>query len=111
MQDPVSAEEELRNERILERLLSAATSMTGICVGLLGAVNAFNRSRNVDTLADDILALNALLFLICCYLIIWALRTLSRRRAARLLLMVEYTFLGAMTLLVLTGFFVVYSVL
>ncbi|WP_295683366.1 hypothetical protein [uncultured Nevskia sp.] len=111
LRDPISAEDAARNERILERLLSAATSMTGICVGLLGAVNAFARSQNTETFADDVLAMNALLFLVCCYLIVWGLRANSRNLTARLLRIVEYTFLGAMSLLVLVGFFVVYSVL
>lgn len=109
--EPISAEDDLRNERILERLLSAATSMTGICVGLLGAVNAFSRSQKIETVADDVLALNALMFLVCCYLIVWGLRTRSRHTTARLLTSTEYLFLAAMTLLVLTGFFVVYSIL
>lgn len=109
--EPISAEQNARHERILERLLSAATSMTGICVGLLGAVNAFSRSQNIETVADDVLALNALLFLVCCYLTVWGLRAESRHVTARLLRMVEYLFLGSMSLLVLIGFFVVYSVL
>ena len=109
-QAPISADDDARHERILERLLTAATSMTGICVGLLGAVNAFSRSRNTETVADDVLALNALMFLVCCYLVVWGLRTGSRRRTARLLAAVETLFLAAMTLLVLIGFFVVYSV-
>lgn len=108
---PISAEQDARHERILERLLTAATSMTGICVGLLGAVNAFSRSQKIETVADDVLALNALLFLVCCYLIVWALRASSRQVTARLLTLVEYLFLGAMSLLVTIGFFVVYSVL
>ncbi len=109
--DPISADEDARHERILERLLTAATSMTGICVGLLGAVNAFARSQNTETVADDVLALNALMFLVCCYLVVWGLRTGSRRLTARLLRAVETLFLASMTLLVMIGFFVVYSVL
>lgn len=109
--EPISADEAARNERVLERLLSAATSMTGICVGLLGAVNAFSRTQNTETVADDVLALNALMFLVCCYLTVWGLRSSSRQQVARLLRSVEYIFLAAMSLLVLIGFFVVYSVL
>jgi len=51
------------------------------------------------------------MFLICCYLIVWGLRTSSRRLTAQLLSAVEYLFLAAMTVLVTTGFFVVYSIL
>lgn len=109
--EPISASEDERNERILERLLSAATSMTGICVALLGAVNAFNRQQRTETAIDDVLAMNALLFLVCCYLTVWGLRTPSRLTTAKLLTAVEYLFLAAMTLLVTTGFFVVYSIL
>lgn len=109
--EPISADDDARHERILERLLTAATSMTGICVGLLGAVNAFARSRNIETLADDVLAMNALMFLVCCYLVVWGLRTGSRRTTATLLRVVETLFLAAMTLLVAIGFFVVYAVL
>ncbi|MGQ3056559.1 MAG: hypothetical protein ACT6T0_05130 [Nevskia sp.] len=111
LHDSISADDDARHERLLERLLTAATSMTGICVGLLGAVNAFARSRNIETLADDVLAMNALMFLICCYLVVWGLRTGSRRTTARLLRAVETLFLASMTLLVAIGFFVVYSVL
>ena len=111
LHDSISADDDARHERLLERLLTAATSMTGICVGLLGAVNAFARSRNIEPLADDVLAMNALMFLICCYLVVWGLRTGSRRTTARLLRAVETLFLASMTLLVAIGFFVVYSVL
>lgn len=103
-------EAEGREERLLERLLSTAASMTGVCVALLSVVQIIAESRKVQTLADDALALDSLFFLVCCYLAIWALRTRRPERLRALAAAVDYLFLIGMTGLVVIGFMVVYTI-
>ncbi|NGY06332.1 hypothetical protein [Solimonas terrae] len=100
----------LREERLLERLMSTSSTMTGVCVALLSVVQLIADSRKVQTLADDALAIDSLFFLLCCYLSIWALRTQRRERTRLLAVAVDYLFLIGMTGLVVIGFMIVYTI-
>ncbi|MFT4046842.1 MAG: hypothetical protein QM661_09130 [Solimonas sp.] len=98
-----------REIQVLERLLSTSGSMTGVCVALLSVVQIIADSRKVQTLVDDVLAVDSLFFLVCCHLAIWALRTRHSRRAHLLSKAVDYIFLTGMTGLVIIGFMIVYT--
>jgi hypothetical protein len=60
-------DQRLKDEQILERLLSASASLAGVCVALLGVVHIVNVTRMLDADVDDALGVDSLLFLLCCY--------------------------------------------
>ena len=91
-------------------LLSTAGTLAGIGVGLVGIINA-SRGSTTATVADDILLLSALGFLGVCYLIFFAVRNVSAASARRMLEIIDILFLGSMTLMVLAGFIVVYTLM
>lgn len=62
-------------------------------------------------MADDMLAISALLFLLCTYLIFFALRVARDAMAQRLERMVDALFLLGLTGMVAAGFVMVYTVL
>lgn len=89
-------------------LLPTCGTLAGIGVGLAGIVNARAAGRSA-TLADEFLLLSALGFLVDCYLIFFAMRHLDARWAPRLLRGIDAMFLAALTLIVFSGFAVVYE--
>ncbi|WP_395750100.1 hypothetical protein [Prosthecobacter sp.] len=64
-------------------IFTASAAMVGVCLTVISIVQTFTRSHLVQTLVDEILAVNAMLFLGACFLSYWALRTRSSRRMHR----------------------------
>jgi|GEM_PF-5597572 len=95
---------------ILLRLLPLASSMAGFCIAALSFFAWHEKSVQVNTIADDILAFDALLFLLTSYVCLWALRTKVPRRGEILAVWVDGMFFLAMTALVAVGFLIVYSI-
>ena len=61
-------------------IFTVSAAMVGVCLTVIGLLHVFMAVRKVDTIADDLLAINAILFLISCLLAYWALRTRSIKR-------------------------------
>ena len=58
--------------------------MVGVCLTVIGLIRVVITLGSADTLADDLLAADALLFLLSCLLSYWALRSRGLRRMHRL---------------------------
>ena len=104
LRDPKEAREAMLS------LLSTAGTLAGIGIALIGIINT-NGGGTTATIADDILLLSALGFLVVCYLIFFAVRNFSGAHAWRMLVIIDVVFLGSMTLMVLAGFIVVYTMM
>jgi len=92
----------------LTSLLSLCGTLAGLCIGIVAFINT--SQRGAATLIDDVLAVCAAVFLLCIYLITFALRTRSHKRAALLTRVIELLFLAALTVMTVAGFFMVYTV-
>ena len=65
-------------------IFTVSSAMVGVCLTVIGLIRVVITLGRADTLADDLLAGDALLFLISCLLSYWALRSRSLRRMHRL---------------------------
>ena len=92
----------------LTSLLSLCGTLAGLCIGIVAFINTSH--RGAATLIDDVLAVCAAVFLLCIYLITFALRTRSPKRAALLTRIIELLFLATLTVMTVAGFFMVYTV-
>src|SRR5215208_3864183 len=61
-------------------IFTVSSAMVGVCLTVIGLIRVVITFGRADTLADDFLAGDALLFLIACLLSYWALRSRSVRR-------------------------------
>ena len=68
---------------ISTHIFSASAALVGVCLTVIGLIRVVVATLNVDTVADNLLAIDALLFLISCLLAYWALRTRSIQRMYR----------------------------
>lgn len=98
--DPIRAE--------LTSLLPLCGNLAGLCIGIVAFINA--SGKGAATTVDDALAICAATFVLCIYLITWALRAQTDRRVALLTKAIEVFFLSALTAMTLAGFAMVYAV-
>ena len=98
----------LREE--LLHLLSLSGTLAGLCITGVALFHTIGSSSLSMTVADDTLAISALLFLVCTYTIFFALRTKRNALAIVLEKIADALFLLALTGMVASGFIMVYSV-
>jgi hypothetical protein len=106
--DPALAARVARDRDVLLRLLSVTASLAGLCIAALGFLEASDRSALAGSFADEVIAIDAVLFVSCVYLILWALRTSSPRRADLLSRIINGIFLFALTTLLLASTYVIF---
>ena len=84
--------------------------MVGVCLTVIGLIRVVITLGTADTLADDCLAMNALLFLISCLLSYWALRSRGWRRMHRLERLADGIFIFAMIGMVVVCTLITYTI-
>ena len=77
-------------------IFTVSSAMVGVCLTVIGLIRVVITLGTADTLADDFLAADALLFLISCLLSYWALRSRGLRRMHRLEQIADAIFIIAM---------------
>lgn len=94
----------------LLHLLSLSGTLAGLSITGVTLLHTLGKASVVQTIADDALALSALLFLLCTYAIYFALRTQRGEFARTLEKIADVLFLLALTGMVAAGFIMVYTV-
>jgi hypothetical protein len=108
---PTLAARVARDRDVLLRLLSVTASLAGLCIAALGFLEAADRTELDHSFADELIALDAFLFVGCVYLILWALRTGRAERAVKLARIVDIVFLFALTTLLIASAYIIYYLL
>ena len=91
-------------------IFTVSSAMVGICLTVIGLIRVVITLGRADTLADDLLAGDALLFLISCLLSYWALRSRSLRRMHRLEKIADGIFILAMIGMVIICALITYTI-
>lgn len=101
----------LLEEEICVHIFSVSAAMVGVCLTVIGLVRVVTAVRQVDTVADDLLAVNAILFLASCLLAYWALRTRSTGRMHRVEQVADGIFIVALLLMVCISLNIAFALL
>ena|SRR5438552_6161736 len=91
-------------------IFTVSAAMVGVCLTVIGLIRVVITLGRADTLADDLLAGDALLFLISCLLSYWALRSRGLRRMHRLEKIADGIFILAMIGMVIICALITYSI-
>ena len=97
-------------EDLCTHIFSASVTMIGICLTVIGLVRIVITLRGIDTVADDLLALDALLFLLAGVAAYAALRRRTLVRMHRVEQIADLAFLLGMVLMVLVCLILTYAV-
>jgi len=92
-------------------LLSTSGTLAGLSLALVGIVNLKIAHTKVETIADDMFLLSSVGFFAVCYIIFFTLRHYQAERVLHWTKLIDAVFLSSMTLLIMAGFVVVYTVL
>ncbi|MDI6696660.1 MAG: hypothetical protein QME21_16555 [Anaerolineales bacterium] len=98
-------------EDISIHIFTASAAMVGVCLTVIGILRVVLTVHQDESLIDDILALDALIFLISCLLSYFALRTRGARKMARLEHFADGIFIIGLFLMVVICGLIVYEVL
>lgn len=91
-------------------IFTVSSAMVGVCLTVIGLIRVVITFGSADTLADDLLAGDALLFLISCLLSYWALRSRGLRRMHRLEKIADAIFIIAMIGMVVVCALITYTI-
>ena len=96
-------------EDICIHIFTVSSAMVGVCLTVIGLIRVVITLGKADTLADDLLAGDALLFLTSCLLSYGALRARSFRRMHRIERAADVVFITAMVVMTLICGFITYA--
>jgi hypothetical protein len=94
-----------------EHIFSVSAGMVGVCITVIGLFRIVSRSQHVDSVADNLLSIDALVFLASCLLAYLGLRdrgSANRRRFERA---ADYLFLAGLTMMSVVGVLIAYEVI
>ena len=79
------------------QLMSVSAGMVGVCLTVIGIFKLFHNLRGAGTIADDLVAVDSLLFVTVCIFSYGAMRTPNRTLRQRLERTADLLFLSALT--------------
>ena len=92
-------------------ILSTSGTLAGLSLALVGIVNLKIAHTKVETIADDMFLISSIGFFAVCYIIFFTLRQHHPEEVRYWTNLIDVVFLSSMTLLIIAGFVVVYTVL
>jgi multisubunit Na+/H+ antiporter MnhF subunit len=100
---------ERSTELLCTQIFSVSAQLAGVCVTVIGLFRVLFRLKTVDSAADNVLALDAFVFLVSCFTAYLALRARNRRRQERLATAADLVFSAGLLVMVVVGGLVAYE--
>ena len=97
-------------EDLCIHIFTVSAAMVGVCLTVNGLLRVVITLRKADSIADDLLAADAVLFLVSCLSAYWALRTRNTRRMHRLERFADAIFILALLLMAGICGFITYAI-
>jgi hypothetical protein len=110
MNNTADTPRELLDHDICVHIFTASAAMVGVCLTVIGILRMVVSLRHTDVLGDDLLAINAMAYLMACLMSYWALRTRSQGRNHRLEQIADVLFLGSLILTAVNSGFIAWAV-
>jgi uncharacterized membrane protein len=97
-------------EDVCIHIFTVSAAMVGVCLTVISLLRVVNTLRRANSLADDLIAADAIMFLVSCLSSYWALRTRSKIRMHRLERFADFAFIVAMIFMVAISLFITYEI-
>ena len=91
-----TADSEGREHDLTMHVFTVSAGMVGVCLTAIGLLRLVTAQTKVQTLGDDLLAVDAVLFVVCAFLAFWSFKTRKPHIRRRLRLLVDTLFLAAL---------------
>jgi hypothetical protein len=100
----------LLEEDVCIHIFTASAAMVGVCLTVIGLIRVVLTIHGGQTLADDLLAVDSLLFLASCLLSYFSLRTRRIRRMYHVERVADGIFIIGLVLMVFVCAIIVYEI-
>lgn len=100
---------ERQEESIAIHIFSVSAAMVGVCLTVIGILNVITSFKKVDTIGDEITAIDAIIFLGSCIISYVAIKTKERKRKLFLERISDGFFLAGLAVMAIVCFFIVYK--
>jgi hypothetical protein len=77
-------------------VFTVSAGMVGVCLTAIGLLRLMTAQTKIETLGDDLLAVDAMLFVVCAFLAFWSFKTKVPSTRKRLRLLVDTLFLSGL---------------
>lgn len=101
---------EKQENSISVHIFSVSATLVGVCLTVIGIINIITTNKQHETIIDDVLAVDAIVFLICCLLSYISLKMEDRAKKLKLELAVDRIFLTGIIVMVLICFMIIFKV-
>ncbi len=91
-------------------VFSISAGMIGVCLTAIGILRLVTSQTRIETTGDELLAADALLFVLCCFLSFWSFKSGNTKLRRLLRLSVDGLFMLALTLMVLVCMVIAYAI-
>jgi tellurite resistance protein TehA-like permease len=102
---------EKQEENIAIHIFSVSAAMVGVCLTVIGILNIIAAFRKIETLSDEVTAVDAVVFLGSCIISYVAIKTKTRKRRLLLEKIADGIFLTGLALMVVVCLFIVYKLI
>lgn len=104
---PHSADHE---HNLTMHVFAVSSGMVGVCLTGIGLLRLIATQTQVQTLGDDLLAVDAMIFVVCAFLAFWSFKTDQPLRRQRLRLAVDVLFLVGLAMMAVVCAVIVYAI-
>lgn len=94
------------DDDICVHIFTSSGAMVGVCLTVVGILRVVINIRQEDVIGQNLLAVNAIIYLTTCLIAYWALRTRKAKRNHRLERVADALFLLGLTLTTITTGFI-----
>jgi hypothetical protein len=94
-----------------EHIFSVSAGMVGVCITVIGLFRIVSRSQHVDSVADNLLSIDALVFLAACFFAYLGLRARASHNRRRFERAADYLFLAGLTMVSIVSVLIAYEVI
>lgn len=106
--DEEPSRERLENDLTMH-VFAISAGMVGVCLTAIGILQLVAAQAKVQTFGDELLAADAVLFVVCCFLSFWSFKTKRAGLRQNLRLLVDSLFLVALVLMVAVCAIIAYA--
>jgi hypothetical protein len=95
-----SPSREQREHDLTMHVFSISAAMVGVCLTAIGILRLVAAQTKVQTLGDELLAADAVLFVVTCFLSFWSFKTVRAKLRQRLRVAVDILFMTGLVAMV-----------
>lgn len=105
-----NAQTEQREHDFTMHVFSISAGMVGVCLTAIGILRLVTSQTRIETIGDELLAADAVLFVLCCFLSFWSFKSDGIRVRRILRLVIDILFMLALSIMVLVCTVIAYAI-